>query len=279
MRLGAPVFGFENAAEWAAAHVRKGYGAAYWPLAPDAPDAEARAYVEAAKAHGLVIAEVGIWNNLLDRDAAAREANIRASIAKLRLADAVGARCCVNISGSLSATWDGPHRDNLTEQTFARIVETTRRIIDEAAPTRTCYTLEPMPWMYPCDAESALRLVEAVARPAFAVHVDMCNLMNSPEKVFQNARETRRFFDLLGPRIRSIHAKDVVIGPGLTVHIDEALPGEGMFDFDELLRQAHGLGDVPVMCEHLPTEAAYDKAAGFLKSRAAALGLSFTAAR
>ena len=39
MRLGAPVFGFDAARAWAEIHVKKGYGAAYWPLPDDAPAA------------------------------------------------------------------------------------------------------------------------------------------------------------------------------------------------------------------------------------------------
>ncbi|NLG25306.1 MAG: TIM barrel protein, partial [Clostridiales bacterium] len=134
MRLGAPVFGTGNAEEWAAAHVRKGYGATYWPLGEGAADAEVDAYVDAAKRHGLAIAEVGVWNNVLDPIPERREANIRYAIARLRTAERVGARCCVNISGSLSDQWDGPHPGNLTDETFRRVVETTRRIIDAVNP-------------------------------------------------------------------------------------------------------------------------------------------------
>ncbi len=275
MRLGAPVFNFHSAGEWADAHVRKGLGAAYWPLADNATAAERDAYLHAAQARHLVIAEVGIWNNLLDPDPARQEANILAAIQKLKLADAIGARCCVNISGSCSAIWDGPHPDNLTAKTFDAVVRITRRILDAAAPSRTFYTLEPMPWMYPCDLDSMQRLLAAVDHPRFGVHIDMCNLMNTPDKVFRNAELTRDWFAALGPRIRSIHAKDVRLHPRLTVHIDEALPGQGQFDFDELLRLAHALGDVPVMCEHLSAETDYDQAVAFFKSRAAALGLAF----
>ena len=276
MRLGAPAFNFSTPQEWALAHTRKGLGAAYWPLPADAPETERDAYLRAAKQHNIAIAEVGVWNNLFDRDPAKREANIRASVAKLRLADAVGARCCVNISGSLSAQWDGPHPDNLTPETFDAVVRTSRRILDEAAPTHTFYTLECMPWMFPHDLDSMLRLLDAVAHPRFAVHLDMANLMNSPEKVWHNAEHTRAWFKALGPRIRSIHAKYVILGTHMTTHIDETLPGRGQFDFAELLRCAHAQDDLPVMCEHLSTEAEYDEATTHLKNVAASIGLAFT---
>jgi len=276
MRLGAPVFNFNTPEEWAQEHIRKGLGAAYWPLPVEAPESTRDAYLRAAQNHGLAIAEVGVWNNLLDADPAKREANIQISIQKLRLADAVGARCCVNISGSLAAQWDGPHPGNLTPETFETVVNITRRILDEAAPAKTFYTLECMPWMYPHDLDSMQRLLDAVAHPRFAVHLDMANLMNMPEKVWRNAEHTRAWFNALGPRIRSIHAKDVILRTHMTTHIDEVLPGRGQFDFAELLRCAHAQDDVTVMCEHLSTEAEYGEAIAHLQKTAASAGLSFT---
>ncbi len=276
MRLGAPVFDWSTPEEWALNHVKKGLGAAYWPLGEGAPPEEEEAFLKAAQRHGLMIAEVGIWNNLLDSDPVRREENIQYAIRRLRTADRVGARCCVNISGSRSAFWDGPHPDNLSEETFRQVVETTRRIMDGAAPKRTCYTLEPMPWMLPYDVESLQRLIRAVDRPRFAVHADMCNLVNAFQKVYRTGEMTREFFDAFGPLIRSVHAKDTLLAVDrLTLHIDEAIPGRGVFDHDTLLSQCHGLGDIPVMAEHLQTQEEYDEATGFLLGKAAALGIPF----
>ena len=276
MRLGAPVFHWTGAEEWAMAHVKKGLLAAYWPLAEGAGEAEEQEFVQAAQKHGLVIAEVGIWNNLLDSDPKCREENIAYAIRRLKTADRVGARCCVNISGSRGGYWDGPHPENLSQETFEQVVHITRRIIDEAAPRRTYYTLEPMPWMYPHDVSSLQRLIAAVDRPRFAVHADMCNLVNAFEKVYHTGEMTRGFFAAFGPLIRSVHAKDTVLAEEeLTLHIGEALPGKGIFDHDTLLRECYRLGDVPVMAEHLQTEEEYDQAISFLSKRAEALGIPF----
>lgn len=279
MRIGAPVTGYTTPVEWVRLHAERGLGAAYWPLPEGAARAEEEAYCQAAAQAGLVIAEVGVWNNVLDADPAGQEANIRHAIARLRTADRVGARCCVNIAGSRSAQWDGPHPDNLTEETFGHVVRITQRILDEAAPTRTAYTLEPMPWMFPHDADSTQRLIDAIDRPGFGVHVDMVNMVNGYEKVYRTGDLVRAYFARFAPYIRSVHAKDVRIGTGLTLHIDEALPGEGLFDFDALLTACAGLRDVPVMAEHLPTEAAYAQAVAFLRERAQALGLPLDVAR
>ena len=73
-----------------------------------------RATEDAFAKHGVVIAEVGRWVNLLDPDAEARKRNLATVTEGLALAEAVGARCCVDIAGSFSPTsWFGPHPDNL----------------------------------------------------------------------------------------------------------------------------------------------------------------------
>ena len=157
MRIGAPVFNYDSAESWALKHVERGYGAAYFPLDSTADPAGIDAYVEAAERHGLVIAEIGAWNNLLDRDPSKREANFHYAVAQLKLADRVGAKCCVNITGSLGERWDGPHPDNFSDETYRRVVGSIQSIIDAAAPKRTFYTVEPMPWMLPHSIEDLSR--------------------------------------------------------------------------------------------------------------------------
>ena len=277
MRLGAPVFGFKTAGEWIAAIEKKGYKAAYWPLNDDASADQVSEFVRAAGDHDIVISEVGIWNNMLDPDPAKRSAYFDRAVRRLETAERVGACCCVNVSGSRSSLWDGPDMRNLTEETYWMVVESTRRLIDAVNPVNTCYTLEPMPWMYPHDEQDVLRLIKDIDRPAFAAHVDMVNLVNSYDKYISTGEMTGRFFGALKPDIRSVHLKDTRIVPDrLTLHIDEALPGEGEFDYPALLRNCAALDeDLPVMIEHLRSEDEYDRAAANIRRIAAEIGLSF----
>ena len=277
MRLGAPVFGFSSAKEWIEAHAKKGYKAAYWPLRDDAPTQQVNEYLNAARDNDLVIAEVGIWNNMLDPDPIKRRKNFDMAVRRLETAEYVSARCCVNISGSRSALWDGPHPKNLTKETYDMVVETTQRLIDSVSPTHTKFTLEPMPWMYPHDEVDALNLIRDIDRPAFAAHVDMVNLVNSYDKYIATGAMTDRFFSALKPYIRSVHLKDSIIIPEkLTLHISEALPGEGEFDYPTLLRNCAALDeDLPMMIEHLQGEDQYDRAAANIRRIAAEIGLKF----
>jgi sugar phosphate isomerase/epimerase len=271
MRLGGPVFGaFQDPDDWAQAILAAGYRAAYCPLKPDADDATVRGYAEAAHRCDIVIAEVGAWSNPLSPDKATRRAAVEHCKASLHLADRIGARCCVNIAGSRGPKWDGPHPDDLTVETFEMIVHTVRDIIDSVRPSRTYYTLETMPWMYPDSIDSYLALIRAIDRRQCAVHLDPVNLVNSPQRYFANAALIRECFTKLGPMIKSCHAKDIILGQDLTVHLSETRPGLGGLDYAVFLHEVACLHpDTPVMLEHLSKEEDYRLAADYVRSVAA----------
>lgn len=275
MRLGGPVFGADRDPEgWTAALARCGYRAAYCPVNNDTDPNVVRAYVRAAERADVVIAEVGAWSNPISPDEAIRRAAIQKCQEQLALADRVGARCCVNITGSRGARWDGPHPDNLTPDTFDLIVETTRQIIDAVKPKRTFYTLETMPWMYPDSADSYLALLRAIDRPQCAAHLDPVNLVCSPQRYFGNGALIRECLDKLGPYIKSCHAKDILLRDRLTTHLDEVCPGQGGLDYRVFLAGLSRLDpDVPLMLEHMEKEEDYVAGAGYIRSVAAQLGL------
>ena len=276
MRLGGPVFNtYDDPRQWIALLRREGYTAAFCPV-DDAADAETvAAYARAAEEAGIVIAEVGAWSNPLSPDATARAEATELCCRRLALADAVGARCCVNIAGSRGPIWHGPCAEDLTPETFDMIVEMVRNIIDTVQPRRTFYTLETMQWMYPDSADSYLALLRAVDREHFAVHFDPVNLVNCPARYFYTGAVIRDFTEKLGPYIKSCHAKDVRMGEGAIVHLDESRPGTGNLDYRTFLQAVHALDtDMPVMLEHLPSAEEYRLAAGYVREVATAAGVS-----
>lgn len=147
------------------------------------------------------------------------------------------------------------------------VVETTRKIIDAVHPVRTFYTLETMPWMFPDSADSYLDLIHAVDRKAFAAHFDPVNLICSPQRYFANGELIKDAIRKLGPYLRSVHAKDIMLQSRLTVHLDETLPGTGGLDYPTLLRELDRLDpDLPLILEHLPDDAHYQAAAEYIHS-------------
>ena len=276
MRLGAPLFETVSDPEiWVAAVRRRGYRAAYCPVSADTDADTVQAYVTAAHRADIVIAEVGAWSNPISPDATERAAAIARCKTQLVLADHLGARCCVNIAGSRGTQWDGPHEDNFLPATFDQIVETVREILDAVSPIRTYYALETMPWAYPDSPESYLRLIAAIDRPRFAVHLDPANMINCPQRFFDNAGFIRECFAKLGPYIKTCHAKDIALTGRMTVHLDEVRPGLGRLDYSVFLQEASRLDpDLPIMLEHLPTEEEYDLAAVYVRGVAADAGLA-----
>src|SRR5229473_164989 len=144
VRLGAPIFlKSEDPRELAREHRRLGYSAAYCPAATVENSALIAEIQKAFAAENVVIAEVGAWVNMLDPDAEKRRANLKYVIERMALAEAVGARCCVDYAGSYNPKipW-GPDPKNLSDEFFTGTVENCRKIIDEIKPKRTVFTIE-----------------------------------------------------------------------------------------------------------------------------------------
>ncbi len=276
MRLGGPLFEkYETPTQWIDAVHALGYRATFCPVKPDTPDDSIRAYSSAASEAGIVIAEVGAWSNPLSPDPETRHAALEKCKKGLALAEAIGARCCVNIAGSRGEKRNGPCADDLTEDTFEMIVETVQEIINDVGPTRSFYALEAMPWMYPDSADAYLSLFRAIDRPAFGVHFDPVNLICSPQRYFDNAEVIKDFVAKLGPHIKSCHAKDILLQDRLTVHLDEVRPGCGQLDYRTYLRELAKLPeDTPVLLEHLPDANEYAAAAEHIRGVAKSEGIA-----
>ena len=265
-RLGGPVPA-KDPDSWIGELKSRGYRAAYCPVKEDADDATVKAYVQAAQKADIVISEVGAWrNNPLSDDAKTRAEAIKNIQVKLDLADRVGARCCVNVAGSRGERWAGPHEKNLTDETFDRIVETTRAIVDGVRPKRTYFTLEMMPWCYPDSPDAYVRLLKAIDRERFAVHLDPVNIVTSPQRYYNNGALIRECFKKLGPRLRSCHGKDILLSDKLTTHLDEVRPGLGGLDYKTFIAELSRYPEVPLMLEHLKEQEEYRQAAEHVRS-------------
>lgn len=277
VRLGGPIFlKSEDPRELAREHRRLGYSAAYCPAAKSGETERIRAIRDAFAAENVVIAEVGAWKNMLDPDAAARRANIEYVTERLALADAVGARCCVDIAGSFNPKiWYGMHPKNLTREFFDATVQNCRQAIDAVKPTRTRFTIEMMPWSIPDGPDSYLALIKAVDRRPFAVHLDVCNVVSSPKLFYNNQALIEECFRKLGQWIVSCHAKDLAWVPEYNVHFAEVIPGRGEIDYRTYLLELSKLAlDAPLMLEHLKNAAEYDEGRAYIQRAASEAGVT-----
>src|ERR1700722_10799023 len=281
MRLGGPIFvKSDDPAVLAKAHRDLGYRAAYAPgdLSVNDKDRIAGLAREFAR-QDVVIAEVGAWKNMLDPDPEKRRQNMAYVQEKLAIAELLGARNCVDIAGSYDPNvWCGENPKNLSQEFFDATVENCRKLIDAVKPKRTFFSIEMMPWSLPSNPDEYVKLVKAVDRKAFGVHLDVCNTMYSPVRLYNNSDVIRECFAKLGPWVKSCHAKDLKWGPGVQVYMQEVIPGTGLIDYKTILRELSQIGtDAPLMLEHLHSEEEYTQGREYIQGVARSLGLSFGA--
>ncbi|MBV9179734.1 MAG: sugar phosphate isomerase/epimerase, partial [Acidobacteria bacterium] len=249
LRLGGPIFlQSDDPGELAREHRRLGYRAAYVPRVSTHDSARIAAMAKAFAAEDVVIAEVGAWKNLMDPDDTVRKQNFEYVTERMALAEEIGALNCVTISGSMNPKrWDGPDQRNDSKEFFEAIVENSRKILDSVKPKRSKFTLEMILWTPPESADQYLRLIRAIDRPAFGAHVDMCNIINSPQEFYTNGEITRETFKKLGRWVVSCHAKDLWGDGG---HLAETIPGRGGLDYAAYLNSiALYAPNAPLMLE------------------------------
>lgn len=260
--------------DWARTLADAGCGCAVFPVDSYADDALIAAYLDAARESGLVIAEVGVWRNLISPNRETREAALAFAKAQLRLADEIGANCCVNIAGAAGTVWDGAYRENFSREIWDATVRSAREIIDAVKPANTYYTLEPMPWMIPSDPDEYLRLIQAVDRERFAVHMDLCNWITSPRKFFFSGEFAAECFAKLGSFIKSCHLKDVALRSEFTLQLVETNCGGGNIDLEAYAAAASAQNpDMPMIIEHLKSDDDYFASLSYVRERFGAAGL------
>ena len=282
IRFGGPVFCKDDSKrcdpEWLVnEHKKKGYKAAYAPPVDLSQTDEIKKIRRAFEEADIMIAEVGYWENLMDLDLETRAANRKKMTEALALAEELGANCAVDIFGSY-VTGKGDAKQcgrNFSNEAFEDAVYMARFFIDEVKPKTAYFTYEVFPFSVVDSVDSIERLIRAVDREKFGVHLDLSNMINCPRLYWENAELARECVKRFGNRIVSSHVKDLkMIEPAITVIFNEVMPGEGVIDFGAYARALNFLPhDVPFMIEHLKTEEEYDRAAAHIRAEVKKAGI------
>ena len=245
--------------DWAKKHKALGLQTVNFPVNCDDGEETFMAYKKAADEAGLTIAEVGVWRNTLAADPEERQHWIDYAIRQLRMADAIGAVCCVNVVGTpYGPRWDGGYRENFSTELWDMAVSMIRQIIDIARPHHTKFCIESMPWMIPSGPDEYLRLIEAVDRTEFGTHLDVVNMITSPKRYFFNDEFLDECFEKLHGTIVSCHLKDIRLKPEYTFQLEECACGQGTLNLQRYIRLATTENPcMPMIIEHLTTDAEY----------------------
>jgi len=281
MRLGANVFIDTNDPEaYVEALVHKGYRAAYCPkwINFDTDSALCATFRKALDRHEILLAEVGIWKNVLSKNPQEAKEAFDYSVRRLATAEELGANCVVNIVGSWNEEyWDGPHEAHYSKDFFDAAVEAARKIIDVVKPKRTKMTFEIIPCQFLDSATEYMRFIRAVDRESAGIHYDPTNSISNPRLLYSNTAYFKEEFKILGNAIAAIHLKDLRLNPKeVTVNLQEVIIGKGNIDYVSLLRLIDMLPpDTPCMLEHLETEAEYDEATSAIRAYSKKAGVCF----
>ncbi|MCL2057793.1 MAG: sugar phosphate isomerase/epimerase [Oscillospiraceae bacterium] len=278
MRLGGPIFKPTNSIEEIITeHRRIGFGAAYCTQYIS-DNSERDEYKAAFKEADILIAEYPAYCiNILDTDPAIKNKNKDEICDRLSKADEMGAICCVMHGGSIeTGGWGSACKENLSERSFFETVVTIQSIIDRVKPKTTKLVMETESYLLPDSPEVYARLINAVDRTEFAVHLDPVNIISSPRRYYFNGDFIKRCFAILGDYIVSCHAKDFNMAPIYpTVKIDETFIGDGILDYSVYLNEILKMRKQPtLMIEHL-NEAQLVRGVNYIFKQAAEMGLTF----
>lgn len=255
--------------DWAAKHKALGLKAINFPVNYLEGEEKYLAYKKAADATGLSISEVGIWRNTLAPDPEERAKWINYAIGQLQMAEEIGATCCVNVVGTpYGPRWDGGYRDNFSTELWTDAVKMIRQVIDSVRPRHTKFCIESMPWMIPSSPQECLRLLEDVDRAEFATHLDVVNMITSPQRYFFNDDFLRECFSVLKGTIVSCHLKNIKLKEEYTFQLEESACEDGALDLELYASLASAENPcMPMIIEHLDTDQEYFDSVRYVKEK------------
>ncbi|MDO4957428.1 MAG: TIM barrel protein [Bacteroidales bacterium] len=246
--------------EWALKHKSLGLKCVNFPVDYLAGEDTYMAYKKAADDAGLQIAEVGIWRNTLAADKEERKKWINYAIEQLKMADRIGSICCVNVVGTpYGPRWDGGYRENFSKELWDMAVKMIQEIIDSAKPVHTKFSIESMPWMIPSSPDEYLHLIEDVDRSEFGTHLDVVNMITSPQRYFFSDSFLEECFSKLNGTICSCHLKDILLKQEYTFQLEECACGKGTLNLERYAQLANAENqNMPMIIEHLTTDKEYE---------------------
>ena len=207
---------------------------------------------------GMDIAQFGIGyaDCLFAPEKSARDEVVGVIGRGIEVAEALGAHVCLIRTGSLSSRGSYfPAAENHSPESWQRLVETLRRIADKAESVGQTVVIETHLLTILNSPEANQKVLAEVASPRMMVVMDFVNHFPTVQHVFHSTERLHHIFDVMGPIAGVAHCKDIRFGDGLVLHIDEAIPGEGVLDMATALRRWHALDpDGYMLLEHLPNE-------------------------
>src|SRR5260370_39170958 len=82
--------------------------------------------------------------------------------------------------------WGKPNPANFSEKAFEETVKAIQLIVDSVQPAHAKLVMETEKYVFPDGPDLYQRLVTAIDRTAFGVHLDPVNIVSSPKLFYGN---------------------------------------------------------------------------------------------
>lgn len=189
------------------------------------------AYVRRAlAAHGVEVAVLGCYFNMIDADSSVRAAGIEKFEAYLTNARHFGAPIVASETGSVDP---GFHytEENFTDEAFEKAASVIARLVEVGERVGTIVGIEPGVNHPIHDVETCARLLECLDSPYLGFILDPTALV-TPDLAPRQLEVTRAMLERFAPRIVATHLVDWRVENGELVRVNL---GEGEMDVRAVL--------------------------------------------
>lgn len=261
MKLGVAGLLGDGSRERARRVAELGFTAASWHLPELSLARDARALVQvrdALEAEEIQLCQLlpPSYPSLVHPDPEVRSEGVDSLARVLDAAAVLGAESVYVRPGSLNEA--GPwtaHPDNHRPETRQRLVESLRALVPHAEEHGIPLAIEGHV-VSPLHTPAAVReVVDQVGSPLLRFNMDPVNFVATLDQAYDTTPLLHELFGLLGSVTAVAHYKDVTVGSGLVVHINECVPGQGHLDHETFLRRFEQ--ECPrgvLLIEHLPED-------------------------
>lgn len=225
-------------------------------LDPAVPvDANAcRTVREIVEGEGVSVGQVwSVGTPLVRPDPDESAAHLQVLRDRVPLAAALGCRVLLTEAGGMhpANAWY-PHPENHGEEALASLVAAMKEVAPFAADHGVTIAPEMSLMTILSTAARAEALVEEVGPTGVGVNFDPANILD-PLSLYDSGAFVDDAFDRLESRIVNVHAKDAAARDvPLIVHLEERPAGQGVLDYERLLRRTASLPDwTCIVVEHL----------------------------
>ena len=176
----------------------------------------------------LVQFGIGFGECLFDPDNSVRERVIEKIESGIEVARQLNAMGCLIRTGSLNPAGSYvPSRENRTPDARAQLVDTLKAVAAKAETEGVDVVIETHVLTIMGTPEINRDVLADVGSARMSVVMDYVNHFQNLDQVYDSTKRIEHIFSIMNPISILGHCKDIKMSPGLVLHIDEEIPGDG----------------------------------------------------